>query len=70
MKDFDGNQYKLYPDVLDIMSELTSKNYTLAIASRIEDISTAYQLLIYFNISQLFKYKEIYPCSKIVHFNW
>lgn len=70
MKDLDGNVYTLYPEVIDILLKLTNKNYTLAIASRIEDICTAYQLLIYFNISHFFKYKEIYPCVKTVHFNW
>jgi magnesium-dependent phosphatase 1 len=70
IKDNDGNEYELYPEVLDILSELKKKNYTLAIASRIEDISTAYLLLIYFNISDFFKFKEIYPGSKIIHFKW
>lgn len=66
----DGNMYKLYPEVLNILSTLFDKNYTLAIASKIEDISAAYQLLIYFNISHFFTYKEIYPFTKTVHFNW
>lgn len=70
VRDLDGNEYTLFPEVRDILLELTNKNYTLAIASRIEDISTAYQLLIFFNISHYFKYKEIYPCSKTVHFKW
>lgn len=70
VKDSDGNEYELYPEVLDILSALSKKKYTLAIASRIEDIAAAYQLLIFFNIAHFFTYIEIYPCEKTVHFNW
>ncbi|KAK7868663.1 hypothetical protein R5R35_006959 [Gryllus longicercus] len=38
------------------------------VASRIEDIMGAYQLLELFNLNSFFTYKEIYPTSKILHF--
>lgn len=70
VKDLNGNVYKLYPDVLDILLALVNNHYILGLASRIEDISAAYQLLIYFKISHFFTFKEIYPCEKTVHFKW
>ncbi|XP_050539783.1 magnesium-dependent phosphatase 1-like isoform X4 [Daktulosphaira vitifoliae] len=41
-----------------------------AVASRIEDITTAYLLLNFFNIAHYFTYIEIYPYNKSVHFKW
>ncbi|XP_050421677.1 magnesium-dependent phosphatase 1-like isoform X2 [Adelges cooleyi] len=68
--DFDGNKYELFPEVIELLRKLKNKNYILAVASRIEDIPTAYQLLIYFNILHFFTYIEVYPCKKTIHFQW
>jgi predicted phosphatase len=46
---------------------LRNNGYSLAVASRIEDIPGAYQLQQLFGIMQYFQYKEIYPVTKTVH---
>jgi len=63
-----GSKIKLYPEVLNILSELKKQNYTMALASRTEAPSWAFQLLNLFEIENYFNHKEIYPGSKIQHF--
>ncbi len=58
----------LYPDVIEILKHLKSKNYFLAIASRTEQPDWAKQLLNLFEIRHLFDFEEIFPDSKITHF--
>ncbi|XP_050539781.1 magnesium-dependent phosphatase 1-like isoform X3 [Daktulosphaira vitifoliae] len=70
VKDVYGNEYSLFPEVLDALFKLSKENYILAVASRIEDITTAYLLLNFFNIAHYFTYIEIYPYNKSVHFKW
>jgi magnesium-dependent phosphatase 1 len=67
--DVRGRVFKTFSEVPQLLMTLTSNGYTLAVASRIEDIAGAYQLLQLFGITQYFKYKEIYPSTKKVHFN-
>jgi magnesium-dependent phosphatase 1 len=64
-----GRALKIFPEVPQLLSTLTDNGYSLAVASRIEDIPGAYQLLQLFGITQYFQYKEIYPSTKTVHFN-
>lgn len=64
--DSDSKVCSLYPEVEDILTTLLNQT-TLTVASRIEDIASAYQMLQFYNISQYFPFKEIYPCSKSVH---
>ncbi|CAG2054750.1 unnamed protein product [Timema podura] len=63
-----GKELICYPEVHGILSRLYTNGCKLAIASRIEDIPGAYQLLQLFDINSFFHYKEIYPMSKSVHF--
>ncbi|XP_065220762.1 magnesium-dependent phosphatase 1-like isoform X1 [Planococcus citri] len=63
-----GRVCYLYSDTLKILSFLKKKNYTIAIASRAENICGSYQLLQLFGIADYFRYKEIYPGSKVQHF--
>uniref|UniRef100_A0A1B6HJS9 Magnesium-dependent phosphatase-1 n=2 Tax=Homalodisca liturata TaxID=320908 RepID=A0A1B6HJS9_9HEMI len=56
----------LYPEVKDILQSM-SKHFLLAVASRVEDITVAYQLLSFCQISSYFPLKEIYPTSKSIH---
>lgn len=56
---------------VDHVLEVLNKNYEdipLGIASRIANISEAYQLLHLFKINHHFRYKHIYPGKKIAHF--
>ncbi|PNF13874.1 hypothetical protein B7P43_G11475 [Cryptotermes secundus] len=64
-----GRVFKTFPEVPQLLRALTNSGYNLAAASRIEDIPGAYQLLHLFDITQYFRYKEIYPGTKTVHFN-
>nr|WP_321452826.1 magnesium-dependent phosphatase-1 [uncultured Carboxylicivirga sp.] len=67
--DTDGAKIVLYPDVRDILEDLKNKNITMALASRTSAPSWARQLLKLFDIEDYFTYQEIYPSSKIAHFN-
>jgi magnesium-dependent phosphatase 1 len=67
--DAKGRVFKTFPEVPQLLMTLTNNGYSLAVASRIEDIPGAYQLLQLFGITQYFQYKEIYPNTKTVHFH-
>ncbi|XP_026277077.2 magnesium-dependent phosphatase 1-like [Frankliniella occidentalis] len=60
---------KPYPEVPMILSELNEKGYELAIASRTSEIRGANQLIKLLGWDKYFKYKEIYPTSKLKHFS-
>ncbi|KAG8281880.1 Magnesium-dependent phosphatase 1 [Homalodisca vitripennis] len=64
--DSELNLISLYPEVKDILQSM-SKHFLLAVASRVEDITVAYQLLSFCHISSYFPLKEIYPTSKSIH---
>ncbi|MCU4162826.1 magnesium-dependent phosphatase-1 [Carboxylicivirga caseinilyticus] len=64
-----GSQIVLYPEVRSILEDLTSENIIMALASRTSAPSWARQLLDLFEIEDFFAYQEIYPSSKIAHFN-
>jgi magnesium-dependent phosphatase 1 len=69
VEDSYGSRIVLYPDVRQILNQLTLDGFTLALASRTGEPSWALQLLRLFEIEHLFKFKEIYPASKIKHFD-
>lgn len=69
VEDSYGSRIVLYPDVRQILNQLTLEGFTLALASRTGQPSWAKELLRLFEIEHLFKYKEIYPDSKVKHFN-
>ncbi len=68
VEDSNGSKIKLYPDVVDILSELKEQSFSLALASRTEAPSWAQQLLKLLDIEHFFNHQEIYPGSKIQHF--
>ena len=57
-----------YPDSPDILKTLSKEGYDLAVASRTGAIEEANSLLKLFEWKKYFKYKEIYPGSKLAHF--
>ncbi len=69
VEDSYGSRIILYPDVPKILNRLNADKYTMALASRTGEPSWAVQLLKLFKIDHFFAYKEIYPGSKITHFN-
>lgn len=68
IKDADGSIIYLYPDVLDILESLSRKNINMAVASRTYSPGIARELLTLFGIRKYFLCEEIYPSSKLQHF--
>ncbi|XP_053972040.1 magnesium-dependent phosphatase 1-like [Hylaeus volcanicus] len=64
-----GKVIRYYKEVPDILKRLSDKGYELGVASRTSEIEGAKQLLKLFNWESYFKYKEIYPGSKVTHFS-
>lgn len=69
-KIYDDNdtEMKLYPDILHILEELFHSGSTLAIASRTTEPEWARELLVLHGIAPYFHHMEIYPGSKVAHF--
>nr|CAD7395342.1 unnamed protein product [Timema poppensis] len=64
-----GEIIRYYPEVPEVLKKLANDGIILAVASRTSEIKGANQLLKLFDWDQYFKYKEIYPGSKVTHFN-
>lgn len=63
-----GNHCRLYPDVLEILDHVDAKGIPMALASRTHDPEAARSLLALMGIADRFKFQQIYPGSKLVHF--
>lgn len=61
--------FRLYPEVMSILDELESEGCLLALASRTEQPSWAREALDLMGIRQRFQFEEIYPGSKVRHFD-
>lgn len=66
--DGDGRHIRLYPDVPGILNAIDNREISMALASRTHSPAIAIQLLELFGIRRYFQYEEIYPGSKIQHF--
>ena len=66
----DKNQQVMncYTDVPTVLRKLSSDGYDMAVASRTEYPEGANHLINLFDWDKYFKYREIYPGSKITHF--
>uniref|UniRef100_A0A146M1Z9 Magnesium-dependent phosphatase 1 n=1 Tax=Lygus hesperus TaxID=30085 RepID=A0A146M1Z9_LYGHE len=64
-----GRECLLFPDVPAILSWLEEKNIQVGLASRITNIAGACLLLNLFNIRHHFWPVEVYPTSKVLHFD-
>ncbi|XP_063157668.1 magnesium-dependent phosphatase 1 [Candoia aspera] len=58
----------LYPEVPEVLQQLQSEQIPMAAASRTGEIRGATQLLDLFGLNRYFRYREIYPGSKVTHF--
>ncbi|KAI0228807.1 Magnesium-dependent phosphatase 1 [Lamellibrachia satsuma] len=67
--DAHGQHVKSYPDSTKILQELHSEGYKLALASRTSYTREAKDLVRLFGWDRYVTYSEIYPGSKIAHFN-
>ncbi|KAK3921408.1 Magnesium-dependent phosphatase 1 [Frankliniella fusca] len=63
-----GQMVSLMDDTVQSLEYVKGKDYQIGIASRIEDICGAYQLINLLEISHYFDYREIYPGCKMKHF--
>ena len=66
--DSQGRHVHLYPDVLPILDELDNLSLPMAIASRTERPDWAHELVELLGIGERFQFKEIFPGSKVTHF--
>jgi len=64
-----GSKIKCYPEVPEVLKELKEQGYELGVASRTSEIRGAQQLIELFGWEKYFTYKEIFPGSKVTHFN-
>ncbi|XP_042638030.1 magnesium-dependent phosphatase 1 [Orycteropus afer afer] len=68
VRDSRGRIVRLYPDVPKILERLQSMGVPVAAASRTGEIEGANQLLELFDLVRYFVQLEIYPGSKVTHF--
>lgn len=69
MIDSCGREATLNEDTLITLEFIKERGHQIGIASRIEDLSGAYQLINLLNIAPYISYREIYPGCKKKHFN-
>ncbi|XP_034261308.1 magnesium-dependent phosphatase 1 [Pantherophis guttatus] len=68
VRDRNQRPVQLYPEVPEVLHRLDSEGIAMAAASRTGEIQGARQLLDLFGLNRYFRYTEIYPGSKITHF--
>lgn len=68
IRDADRRSIYLYPDVRSILDTLSRKEIPMAVASRTHSPDIARKLMNMFGIKDYFQYEEIYPGSKLQHF--
>ncbi|CAD7691374.1 unnamed protein product [Nyctereutes procyonoides] len=68
VRDRRGQAVRLYPEVPDVLQQLQDLDVPVAAASRTGEIEGANQLLELFGLDRYFVHREIYPGSKVTHF--
>ncbi|XP_060112729.1 magnesium-dependent phosphatase 1 isoform X1 [Heteronotia binoei] len=66
--DRNGQAVKLYSEVPAVLERLHQEGIPMAAASRTGEVQGANQLLDLFSLDRFLRYKEIYPGSKVTHF--
>ncbi|MDF1738125.1 MAG: magnesium-dependent phosphatase-1 [Verrucomicrobiales bacterium] len=68
VSDSSGRRFRLYEEAEEILDQLESAEVSLALASRTERPDWAVELLNLWGLEERFLYHEIYPGSKVTHF--
>ena len=68
IRDAEGRRIILYPEVRSILESLQGKEILMGLASRTHRPDSARLLLELFGISHFIRFQQIYPGSKIQHF--
>ncbi|XP_028572374.2 magnesium-dependent phosphatase 1 [Podarcis muralis] len=68
IQDRNGRPINLYPEVPAVLEQLQAEGIPMAAASRTGEIRGANQLLDLFSLNRFIRYAEIYPGSKVTHF--
>ncbi|XP_010634560.2 magnesium-dependent phosphatase 1 [Fukomys damarensis] len=68
IRDRRGQSIRLYPEVPAVLERLQSLGVPVAAASRTGEVEGANQLLELFGLVRYFLHREIYPGSKVTHF--
>ncbi|KAK2493822.1 hypothetical protein MC885_010505 [Smutsia gigantea] len=68
VRDRRGHVVQLYPEVPQVLERLRGLKVPVAAASRTGEIEGASQLLELFDLAKYFVHWEIYPGSKVTHF--
>ncbi|XP_048374244.1 magnesium-dependent phosphatase 1 isoform X1 [Sphaerodactylus townsendi] len=68
IQDRNGQPVRLYPEVQAVLEQLHQEGIPMAAASRTGEIRGATQLLDLFGLNRFLRYTEIYPGSKVTHF--
>uniref|UniRef100_A0ABM5EJ91 Magnesium-dependent phosphatase 1 isoform X2 n=1 Tax=Pogona vitticeps TaxID=103695 RepID=A0ABM5EJ91_9SAUR len=68
VRDRNGRLVNLYPEVPAVLQQLHSAGISMAAASRTGEVRGATQLLDLLGLAHYFRYTEIYPGSKVTHF--
>ncbi|XP_059954192.1 magnesium-dependent phosphatase 1 [Mesoplodon densirostris] len=68
VRDRRGQAVRLYPQVPEVLERLQGLGVPVAAASRTGEVEGANQLLELFDLVRYFVHREIYPGSKVTHF--
>ncbi len=67
--DIHNKQMNCFPEVPQVLKDLSSKGFQIGVASRTEYPEGAHSLIKLFDWDSYFKHREIYPGSKLTHFH-